>query len=191
VGLVSGHPRIAQPFPTPPGAVLHALQLLHILRRGDPDEMGEAGDLTDLPRPWEPASCPDELREAIWEWCDLVAAWLNHEYVWRPAQMIPPCWPLHAHLARELAVLAILRWNAEQATTPEAVEEWHRYALPMFCDRMNSRIGESTCRTAKHVDWPAEGRYDAFISEPSVADRSNTIYADSRPITWLHATQQL
>jgi hypothetical protein len=181
--------RIAVRFPTPPGAVLRALELLHILRRGDPDEMAAAGDLTDLPRPWDPASCPDELREAIWEWCSDIAAWLNHEYIWRPTQMIPPCWPDHPHLARELAVLAILRWNAHESTAPEPMEEWHRYSFPMFCDRMISRLGESGCRTAKHVDWPAEGRYAAFISDENTTNRNHVIYTDTRPIAHLHAAR--
>lgn len=178
--------RIAAPFPPPPGAVLRALELLQILRRGDPDEMAAAGDLTNLPRPWDPATCPDELREAMWEWCDLVAAWINHEYVWRPTQMLPACWPQHPHIARELAVLAILHWNAEESTTPEAMEEWHRYSFPMFCDRMGNRLGESGCRTAKHIDWPAEARYAAFVEEESSRERQRVIYADTRPVAQLH-----
>jgi hypothetical protein len=191
VGLVNDlHPRIAAPFPTPPGAVLRALQLLQILRRGDPDEIAAAGDLSNLPRPWDPPTCPDELREAVWEWCDLVAAWLNHEYAWRPTRMIPPCWPHHAHIARELAVLAILRWNAEESTTPEPVEEWHRYTFPMFCDRMTNRLGESACRTAKHIDWPAEGRYAAFVGDESSGERQQVIYADTRPVTHLHKARR-
>ncbi len=41
--MIDLHPRIAAPFPTPPGAVLRALHLLQILRRGDPDEIAAAG----------------------------------------------------------------------------------------------------------------------------------------------------
>jgi hypothetical protein len=178
------------PFPTPPGSVLKALELLQVVRRNDPDELAAAGDLTDLPRPWEPARCPQELREAIWEWCDRVAAWLNHEYAWRPTQMIPSCWPLHPHIAHELPVLAILRWTAEEATTPDLLEEWHRYAFPMFCDRMVNRLGESGCRTGKHIDWPAEGRHAAHTSTDAATQRQNAIYADTRPITALHSTRR-
>ena len=86
-------------FPPPPGAVRNALAQLQILRRGDGDEIAAAGDLVDPPRPWDPATCPNELREAVWSWCDSVAEWLNHEYAWRPTQMIPLCWPHHAHIA--------------------------------------------------------------------------------------------
>ena len=176
---------LATPFPTPPGAVLQALHLLEVRGRGDPDEMAAAGNLENLPRPWDPASCPNELREAVWEWCDEVAEWLNHEYVWRPTQMIPLCWPQHPHIARELAVLAILRWGAEESLTPEPTEEWHRYTFPMFNDRLTTRLGESACRTGKHVDWPAEGRYAAFVD--TTGQRENVIHGDTRPVTELHA----
>jgi hypothetical protein len=57
----------------------------------------------------------------------------------------------------------VLRWTAENAAGPEPVEEWNRYAFPLFCDRMAQRLGESTCRTGKHQDWPAESRYIAFL----------------------------
>ena len=83
------------------------------------DEMAESGvDLNDLPRPWVPGQCPDDLREGMWTWCDAVAGWLNREYVWRPTQLIPPCWPRHPHLANELPVLAFTRWLAEDSLGP-------------------------------------------------------------------------
>ena len=46
------------------------------------------------------------------------------------------------------------------------MEEWNRYAFPMFSDRMTERLGESTCRTGRHQDWPAESRYAAFLDAP-------------------------
>jgi hypothetical protein len=150
-------------FPQPSGAILKALELLAISRDGDPDEMAEAGDLSELPRPWEPASCPDELRARIWHWCDSVAGWLNTDLAWRPAQIIPDCWPRHPHLARELPILAILRWQAEEALDPRWLEEWHRYTYPAFLDRLAVSLGESTCRAGKHQDWPARARVSAFL----------------------------
>ena len=174
--------RITIPFPAPPREVLRSLELLAILRRGDPDEMAKAGDLHNLPRPWEPATCPSDLRECVWLWCDQVAAWINHEFAWRPTQLIPPCWPRHAHIARELPVLAILRWGAEESRAPEPLEEWHRYTFPMFCDRLANRLGESGCRIGKHIDRPAESRYAAYVDAASVFDRQQVIYADSRPV---------
>ena len=155
---------IVLPFPPPPLAVLRALELLkNAARRGDRGGVTQAGDVADLERPWEPAGCHGELSTAVWSWCDDVVAWINHEYAWRPAQMVPACWPHHAHIARELPVLAVLRWEAEDAAGPQLMEEWNRYAFPMFCDRMAQRLGESTCRTGRHQDWPAEGRYTALL----------------------------
>jgi hypothetical protein len=174
---------ILTPFPPPPPAVARSLELLAVLRRGDPKEMHAAGDLTDLPRPWEPSSCPAELREHVWTWCEEVSRWLNHQYAWRPAQLIPPCWPRHAHIARELAVLAVLRWDAEQAATPAVVEDWHRYTWPMFSDRMFTRLGESTCRTGKHQDWPAAGRIDAYASRDATEERQDLFKADVHPVS--------
>jgi hypothetical protein len=172
--------QIISPFPRPPGAVLFALEQLAILRLGDASEMQVAGDLADLPRPWEPASCPDDLRTAIWEWCDAVAGWLNDEFAWRPAQMVPPCWPRHPHLARELPILAVLRWEAEESTSPDLLEDWHRYALPMFGDRMATRLGESTCHTTgKHQDWPAAGRAAAYHDPGAIADRWSVLHTDT------------
>ena len=107
--MTSRDSEILTQFPCPPGSVLKALELLHVLRRGDPDEMAEYGDLSNLPRPWDPSTCPRDLRAVVWGWCDNVAEWINHEYAWRPTQMIPLCWPHHAHIARELPVLAFQR----------------------------------------------------------------------------------
>ena len=174
---------ILTPFPPPPAAVARSLELLAVVRRGDPKEMDAAGDLTDLPRPWEPPSCPAELREHVWKWCEEVARWLNNEYAWRPAQLIPPCWPRHAHIARELVVLAVLRWDAEQAATPAVVEDWHRYTWPMFSDRMFTRLGESTCRTGKHQDWPAAGRIDTYASRDATEERQDLFKADVLPVS--------
>jgi hypothetical protein len=154
---------IALPFPPPPLAVLRALELLGNARRGDRGGVAQAGAVADLERPWEPAACTGELGAAVWSWCDDVVAWINHEYAWRPAQMVPACWPHHAHIARELPVLAVLRWEAENAAGPQLMEEWNRYAFPMFCDRMAQRLGDSTCRTGRHQDWPAESRYTASL----------------------------
>jgi hypothetical protein len=158
---------IVLPFPPPPLVVLYALELLEDKRRRDRGGAARAGAVADLERPWEPASCSGELGATVWSWCDDVVAWINHEYAWRPAQMIPACWPRHPHIARELPVLAVLRWTAENAAGPELVEEWNRYAFPLFCDRMAQRLGETTCRTGKHQDWPAESRYAAFLTPAS------------------------
>ena len=68
---------IVLPFPPPPLAVLRALELLQIVRRGDRGGAAPAGAVADLERPWEPASCSAELSAAVWSWCDDVVAWIN------------------------------------------------------------------------------------------------------------------
>jgi hypothetical protein len=169
---------IITPFPPPPEFVTHALDQLRAMHAGQRVARGAARDLA---RPWEPATCSEQMRAAVWWWCDDVAAWLNHEYAWRPMQLIPACWTQHPHLAHELPVLACLRVEAEAATAPELLESWHREALPHFVDRMIARLGESGCRTGTHTDWPAAARHDAYHSEQAVADRQSRIYDDTYP----------
>lgn len=167
---------ITTAFPTPREDVRDALDRL---RQGEEPGAASLQSWKEVPRPWEPASCSDPLRHAVWTWCGEVAAWVNHEHVWRPVDLIPPCWPRHPHIARELAVLAVLRWYAELATGPDAVEEWLRVAYPSFCKRMSDRLGESDCRLGRHTDWPARSRYGAFAEADLVADRRDVIDRDA------------
>ncbi len=199
--------QIAAAFPTPPNTVRRALDLLGQARRAEQDkrkqeqeqagtegkdkpavsgkatpEAGRAAD--DLPRPWDPATCPTRLRADVWSWCEHVAAWLNHEYCWRPDTMIPACWPAHPHIARELAALAVLRFTADRSRSPEPIEEWHRTIYPMFCQRMTDRLGESTCRTGKHTDWPAAARHATYLDTHTT--RADAIAADTSAAGGLH-----
>jgi hypothetical protein len=178
---------IVSPFPAPPPQVRHALNTLAVLRTGDKDAIAELGDIADLPRPWDPASCHNELRHHLWLWCDDVATWVNREYVWRSTSLIPSCWDLHPHIAREIPVLACLRVAADDALTPDMVEEWHRHTLPLFLDRLAARLGESSCRSGKHADWPAAGRYDAFTSRPATIERKNRFHIDTRLLQQLRS----
>jgi hypothetical protein len=110
-----------------------------------------------LPRPWEPECCPPKLRGEIWAWLDEVVDWLNTEYCWDPDGLIPACWPHHPHLVHELVVLADQRRLAGQAVTSDLLEEWHRYTLPSFHDRLRKRL-RSHCDEG-HQPWPATGRH--------------------------------
>jgi hypothetical protein len=157
-------PVIAMRFPRPPPAIIDALNMLQKRQPSKPVRPFWNGGGAELERPWEPASCGDELSATVWSWCRDVVAWINHEYVWRPADMVPACWPRHAHIAREVPVLAVLRWEAENAIVPDLTENWNRYTFPQFWDRMVERLGESTCRTGKHQDWPAESRYASSLN---------------------------
>jgi hypothetical protein len=166
-------------FPTPPDALVRVLGLLGAAERAEASKTPEGqSELNKILRPWALADCPDVLRGSIWRWCEEVADWINHDYAWQPTQLIPPCWPKHSHIAQELPVLAILRWQAEHATTSAAMEDWHRFAFPMFCDRMMERLGESGCRTGRHIDWPAAGGYAAYNTPAAAALRNRAINAD-------------
>lgn len=158
---------IVLPFPPPPVLVLAALDVLEGVRKRETGRPSPGGVVAAMERPWEPASCSEPFGAQVWSWCEDVVAWINHEFAWRPSGMVPACWREHPHIARELPVLAVLRWQAESAPTPEPTEEWNRYALPLFSDRMAERLGESTCRAGRHQDWPARSRYASSVGAPA------------------------
>lgn len=172
---------IVSTFPPPPPVIRHVLHTLATLRSGDKDAIDKVGSTAGLWRPWIASSVPAEFREKLWLWCDDVAGWLNGGYAWRPINLIPSCWPRHPHLAQELPVLACLRTFAEDATGPELLEDWHRQALPTFFERLTVRLGESTCRTGQHQDWPAASRYAAYTSKEAIAERRELFHLDTHP----------
>ena len=132
----------------------------------DRPEGRRIGDPGLLPAPVGPAHLPatPHLRRELWDWLDDVVTWFNHEYVWDPdGGMIPPCWPQHPHLVHEIAVLADQRRRAGIATTSDALEEWHRYTVPAFLDRMNARL-KNHCDDS-HPSWPARGRHARLMNE--------------------------
>jgi len=168
---------ILNPFPPPGALVQEALNVLAVVRSGDAELIAELGDLQALPRPWDPDTCtePVLLGQQLWAWCEQVVTWINHEYMWRPAGMIPSCWPAHPHLARELPPLACQYLAAQDALDPAPLEEWHRYTLPCFLDRAGGRLGESSCRDGRHIDWPAASRYAAHTSPEALTWRQQQI----------------
>ena len=97
-------------------------------------------------------------------WLDDVVTWLNHEYVWDTDGFIPSCWPEHPHLVHDLAVLADQRRRAGLAHTSDALEDWHRFALPTFLDRMTARL-KSHCENG-HQPWPSTSRHARHTSDP-------------------------
>jgi hypothetical protein len=151
---------MARPFPQPGALVGLAFRELRLAASGTLEQSLPFGDLYELPRPWEPESCPAMLRGEIWAWLDQVVDWLNTDYCWDPDGLIPTCWPHHPHLVHEIAVLADQRRIAGQAFTSDLLEEWHRYTLPSFHDRLRSRI-RSHCDDS-HQPWPAKGRQTRY-----------------------------
>ena len=168
-------------FPAPPAVIQEVLSTLVTLRGSDKAAIDKLGDTTALCRPWIASTVPAEFRKDLWKWCDEVAGWLNGGYAWRPVNLIPNCWPEHPHLAHELPVLACLRAAAEDAHGPELLEDWHRHALPKFFERLAVRLGESSCRTGQHQDWPAASRYAAYTSKQAAADRGERFDRDTTP----------
>lgn len=165
-------------FPPPGPAVALAYRELHLMINGTPEQKAALGKASaaEMPRPWVPESCHDELREDLWEWFERVATWLNHEYSWDRAPLIPSCWPLHPHIVHELAVLADQRYKASVAYTSDPLEDWHRYTLPAFIDRMLGRLKEH-CSDG-HKQWPSHGKHKRSINDDAVAFREDAYVAD-------------
>jgi hypothetical protein len=168
---------LVQPFPAPGQLVALAYRELERAANGSPEQIRALGDARLLPRPWEPATCrAPQLRQQLWCWLEEVVEWLVAEYVWEAADMIPACWPQHPHLVHEIAVLADQRRRAGHALTSDALEEWHRYNLPAFTERMKSRL-RNHCE-ADHQIWPAKGRYTRYTAETSRHTREDHFAAD-------------
>lgn len=169
-------------FPSPAPVVELAYRDLDTAANGTAAQKKEVGDPALLPRPWDPSSCIDpDLRHAVWTWLEEVVSWLNHEYTWDVTGLIPTCWPEHPHLVHEVAVVADQRRRAGNEITSDALEEWHRYCLPSFIDRMGGRL-RATCADG-HAGWPARSRHNQHTSTGD-SERREDAYAgdiDSLP----------
>ena len=165
-------------FPTPGPLLGSAYRDLYLAAEGSDNQKATIGDPSLLPQPWDPPTCRNpQLRAELWTWLQAVVVWFNHEYTWDPDGMIPACWPQHPHLVHEIAVLADLRRRAGLALTADALEEWHRYALPAFTDRMRQRLRQH-CQDGGHQPWPAQGRHTRHQDEASRRDRAAAYGAD-------------
>jgi hypothetical protein len=165
------------PWPDTP-ALVTAYNLLVAASTADDATKLALGNPAKLARPWDPPTCTDrQLRAELWIWLDQFVTWFNHEYVWdhTAGGIIPACWPHHPHLVHEIAVLADQRRRAGLDLTSGSLEEWHRYSIPNFIDRLRGRTG-SLCDEG-HADWPAAGRHQRHISRVAADDRSR-LYAN-------------
>ena len=139
-------------------------------------QVADLGPLDQLPRPWEVASVTDfMLRAEIWDWLDRVVGWINRECAWETSDLIPPCWPQHPHLVHELGVVADQRRRAGMAFTSDNLEDWHRYCLPSFVDRMKARY-RGFCEDG-HQSAPGTARNSRYDSTAAFGER-NDHYAD-------------
>lgn len=163
---------LLDPFPAPSQRLDFAYFQLHLALNGSPAERKAVGDPARLPRPWLPDTCTDpQLRRDLWAWLDAVTIWLNQEYTWDPDDLIPACWPAHPHLVREIAAVADQYRRARAALESTALEEWHRYTLPMFTDRMRRRCRQH-CESNGHRTTPGYGRQQRHTTTEAAARQS-------------------
>ena len=149
---------LVRAFPTPGPLLGTAYRDLYLAAEGSDNQKATIGDPNLLPKPWDPPTCRNpQLRAELWTWLDAVVIWVNHEYVWDPEGTIPPCWPLHPHIVQEVAVMADQSRRASVALDSNALEEWHRYTLPGFLERLRSRL-KAHC-DQDHQPWPARSRH--------------------------------
>ena len=130
------------------------------------------------PISWAVEDTDATLRQELWDWLDKVVDWFNTEYVWdhTGGAIIPACWPLHPHLVHEIASLADQRRRAGLDPTSSALEEWHRFGIPGFLERLKTRT-KNSC-DEHHAHWPAEARYARGDSEEPASDREQLFDAD-------------
>ena len=171
---------LAQPFPLPDTPKLRAAyEDLNGAANGDATTKIRIGDPAVLPRPWDPPSCTDPtLREELWHWLDKVVDWFNTEYVWdhTGGAIIPACWPLHPHLVHEIASLADQRRRAGVDLTSNSLEEWHRYTVPDFTERLKQRT--RTLCDEEHKPWPARSRHNRTMSPAAKRQRQAAFASD-------------
>jgi hypothetical protein len=176
---VTAGQHMAAPFPEPSPIISGILDELRAAVVSPPETDLELRELAVLPRPWDPPSCGPDLRRLVYTWLDDVVAWVNTDHAWRPDRLIPGCWQDHPHIVHELATIACLRWEAALAVTPVPLEDWHRYALPTFLDRIAQRIGTTGCPPGKHMAPPANTRNTNYHEQQATSARRRRRNADS------------
>lgn len=171
---------LALPFPWPDTpALITAYNTLVAAAHADDATKQAIGSPATLPRPWDPPTCTDRrLRAELWTWLDKVVTWFNHEYVWdhTGAGLIPACWPRHPHLVHEIAVLADQRRRAGLDLTSGSLEEWHRYSVPAFIERLRQRT--RTLCDEDHKPWPGRSRHTRYASTKAAVERQAAFDAD-------------
>ena len=170
---------MAASFPEPPGVIARLLDELRLAAAATDETEHESRRVAMLSRPWDPPSCPPEIRRNIHLWLDEVVAWINEEHTWRTDRVVPICWDLHPHIVHELATIVCLRWEATFARTPAALEDWHRFALPAFLARVVERIGETGCPPGRHQPSPGTGRNTIYCDHSESARRRRRRSADA------------
>ena len=173
---------MAAPFPEPPGVIARLLDELRLAAAATDETEHESRRVATIARPWDPPSCPPEIRRNVYLWLDDVVAWINEDHTWRTDRVVPICWDLHPHLVHELGTVACLRLEATFARTPAALEEWHRFTLPAFLGRVVDRIGETGCPPGRHQQNPGVGRNAIYRGRDETARRRSRRWQDEEHI---------
>lgn len=169
---------LVRSFPEPGVLIRAAYRDLNLAINDPETARATLGPISDLPKPWLPASCTDtSLRSEVWQWLEKAVAWLNHEYVWLPEDLIVGCWPAHPHLVHEIAVLVDQRYRADTAPESGPLEEWHRYALPAFRERTRQRL-EQHCEDQHDPRRPAGPRFDRSLDRAEARQRAERFSGD-------------
>ena len=155
---------LVEPFPQVGPLMMHAYaNLARVEQAKNLDDVRDLGPLDLLPRPWDVTTCRDAaLRREVWDWLDAVVDWINTQHVWETGSLILGCWPQHPHLVHEIGCLADQRRRAAAGVNSEWLEDWHRYGLPQFLTRMQSRT-RGMCEDG-HKDPPGTARITRYRS---------------------------
>lgn len=171
---------MVEPFPYPGPALQAAMDRLQFESTSPPENESDVRALTELPRPWDPGTCPAPLRHELWPWLDKVAAWINEQHLWNMAHNgIPECWPDHPHLVHDLAAVACSRYYTRFSPSPAELNAWHTYCLPEFLNRLHHRLGDG-CQPRRHLPCPRAERDRQYWDEKSWAAREDRFASDGR-----------
>lgn len=118
---------------------------------------------------------------------DLLLHWtdyLNATYAWHHTHLVPPCWPLHPGLERELTTLYWTYYEAfeTQPASASAAQVWHDRYLPGFHTRLTTWTTPD-CRQGNHQPRPTTEALHQQTIEPT---RTKTHHAIHAALTELH-----
>ncbi len=141
-------------------------------------------------RPWNWFEADREEAATLWRILEEFVDYLNHRYLERAEQRVPPCWPEHGALVEELSSLFWSRWVAFESAdaSPAGAQSFNSYLLPGFVERMPVWLGPDRlrrCQAGKHEPRPVEEEWaadDWALRRFAVADRDAGLRAPPSPV---------
>ena len=122
--------------------------------------------------PWSWAALTLAERSSLAKSIDDYVGYYNEAFAISPNELIPPCWPLHAGLAAELAAHFWL-WvstHAEPTARPESAVAFYEIHLPRFRQHVTKLLGEQAteCQAGQHGlgDWRTREIRGRFAQTP-------------------------